>query len=79
MRIDIDADTLKLLEAIRSENYIYGKGHTNTVRFLARYYNRHKGVEKLLEQELTKIPAIIREAFKAALRDGIANLFAAAE
>lgn len=78
MRIDIDEDTLKLLEAIRSENMIFGKGHTNTVRFLARYYAQHKAVEKLLEKELAKIPAIITNSFREAMRDGISKLFSAA-
>lgn len=48
MRIEIDQDLAKLLDAIkRDEAVIYGRGHVETVRFLANYYNTHKSIEEL--------------------------------
>ena len=49
MRIEIDKDLGQLLDQIKdAEPSIYGRGHVETVRFLATYYTRHKPLEELL-------------------------------
>jgi len=49
MRIELDLDLAKLLDNIkRDEPLIYGRGHVDTLRFLANYYKRHRLIEGLL-------------------------------
>jgi hypothetical protein len=75
LRIEIDDETAKVLDQIRKGNYyIGGKGHADTVRFLARFYQEHKSIEKLLEENLNKFPAILRESFREVIRDIVTNL-----
>lgn len=52
MRIEIDHNLEKTLDEIKNkERSIYGRGHTDTVRFLVRYYETHKGIQEL-EREI---------------------------
>ena len=75
MRIEIDDDLEKVLDEIRKGEWrIGGKGHADTVRFLARFYQEHKSIEKLLEENLNKFPAILRESFREVIRDIVTNL-----
>lgn len=49
MRIEIDNELAKLLDNIKTkEPVIYGRGHVETVRFLANYYRRHRPLQELL-------------------------------
>lgn len=49
MRIEIDQELAKVLDDIKNrEPVIYGRGHVETVRFLANYYRRHRPLEELL-------------------------------
>jgi len=51
MRLEIDEGLAKLLAKIKDkEPSIYGRGHAETVRFLATYYEHHKPLEELLAQ-----------------------------
>jgi hypothetical protein len=76
MRIEIDEQLEKLLDKIRSENSwaCTGKGHSDTVRFLARYYRENKDVVKIVEEAFGKIGDIIAACFNNALRETILNL-----
>lgn len=48
MRIEIDKDLAQLLDQIKNaESSIYGRGHVETVRFLANYYLTHKPLGEL--------------------------------
>jgi hypothetical protein len=50
LRIEIDKQLAKLLDGIKTkEPSVYGRGHVETVRFLANYYIQHKPFEKLVE------------------------------
>lgn len=74
MRIEINEETEKLLDEIRAENHVYGKGHTATVMFLVRYYKRHGTLEKVLNERLGEIPPAIEQAVRNVFRDFILNL-----
>lgn len=51
MRLEIDEGLAKLLAKIKDkEPSIYGRGHAETVRFLATYYEHHKPLEELLRE-----------------------------
>lgn len=75
MRIEIDPELEKVLDQIRAREWrISGKGHSDTVRFLAKYHLDHKAVEQVLEDKLSQIPGIIETSFLKAMRIGITNL-----
>lgn len=49
-RLEVDNGLAKLLDEIKkNEPSIYGRGHAETVRFLANYYTYHKPLEQLTE------------------------------
>lgn len=75
MRIEIDKETEKVLESVKAKHYLYGKGHTDTVRFLVRYYREHEAVAKVVDQRLGEMQRIIKEAFLEALRDALTQIF----
>jgi sulfur relay (sulfurtransferase) DsrC/TusE family protein len=51
MRIEIDKGLAKLLDDVKKKELsIYGRGHVETVRFLANYYLQHKPLEVLREE-----------------------------
>lgn len=74
MRIEITKETEKRLNKIRSENYIFGKGHTGTVRFLVDYYEKHGELVNVLEKHLEAVPQLIEEGFRNALRNAVLNI-----
>lgn len=74
MRIDVDEDLEKELDAIKSKNWISGKGHTETVRFLARFYKEHGSIERLIDQKLSNIQETIENSILAAFRKILNNL-----
>jgi hypothetical protein len=48
MRIEVDSGLEKLLAQVKEKELgIYGRGHVETVRFLANYYLQHKPLEVL--------------------------------
>lgn len=87
MRIEIDPKLGKQLDAIKEEEYsIYGRGHSETVRFLANYYRKHKPIQQLVEDLITKqqrvlleidatVEAAMERAILKALKQVIVNLF----
>jgi len=77
LRIEIDDEMEKVLDRIRRQQYsIYGKGHSGTVKFLARFYEEHTSLEALLEKYLGQIPEVIRKEFLNSLRNAVTNIFA---
>jgi len=75
MRLEIDEDLVKVLDEIRAAEWsIQGRGHSDTVRFLAKYYRQHKAVEEVLDERLREIPRIIRDSFLDALSIALTNL-----
>jgi len=77
VRIELDDESVAVLDQIRSDNWrVRGRGHSDTVRFLARYYLEHKSVEDLLREHRDQIPGIIEKAFGRAMQRALVNLFA---
>lgn len=78
MRIEVDEETEQVLDRIRRQEYsIYGKGHSGTVKFLAKFYEEHKSLETLLEKHLGEIPAVIQREFLNAMRGAVTNILSA--
>lgn len=58
LRIEVDKQLAKLLDELKAkEPTIYGRGHVETIRFLANYYRVHKPLQGLVD---TAIDAIIQ-------------------
>lgn len=86
MRIEIDKGLAKLLDDVKAkEPSIYGRGHVETVRFLATYYEHHKPLQKLnedLELNLThflenlngNIERSLENVFPKALAQALTNI-----
>lgn len=86
MRIELDKQLAKLLDGIKAkEPSVYGRGHVETVRFLANYYLQHKPFEKLLEDFKVnttefmgtfddKLEASLEKIFPKALAQAITNI-----
>lgn len=77
MRIDIDQELEKELDAIKMEKWISGKGHTETVRFLAQHYKEHGAIEKLIDRKLSDIQNTIEKSILGSFRKILNNLFGA--
>ena len=79
MRIDIDEKLEEILDEIKSSNWnITGRGHTETIRFLADFYRSNKSIDELIETHMRKIPDHIQKAFQKSLREVILNIFSVA-
>lgn len=53
MRVEVSKEVASVLDEIRRTEWsIQGKGHSDTIRFLARYYQKHKALEKTVEHIL---------------------------
>jgi len=74
MRIEIDPKIQERLDTIKAEHYIFGKGHSDTVRYLVEFYERRKAVDAVLKEELGKIPEAIESGLLRAMRTVMANL-----
>lgn len=74
MRIEIDPKIEKALDTIKAEHYIFGKGHSDTIRYLVEFHERHQAVDAVLKEELGKIPDAIQNGLLRAIRTVIANL-----
>jgi len=79
MRIEIDRDLERLLDEIKRREWIGGRGHGETVRFLAHYYLQHKAVEEILDERLSEIPKVIQRCFLDSIRIAIQNLLKAGD
>ena len=80
MRIEIDEDLERILDEIRRREWrISGRGHSDTVRFLAQYYLQHKAVEEILDEQLKEIPKVIQQSFLECVRTAITNLLKAGD
>ena len=89
MRLEIDEGLAKLLAKIKDkEPSIYGRGHAETVRFLATYYEHHKSLEELLaairhssagfiDNLDVNLQMSLERVFPKAVGRAIANLLAA--
>ena len=63
MRIEVNDEVKKELDRIKAENYIFGKGHSDTITFLIQYYNSHKKIEEIIK-DLSKVESLLRKDIK---------------
>lgn len=76
MRIEIDDELSAKLDKIKSKEYsIYGKGHSETVRYLVKFHDQHQSIEKLIERELGRIQEIVEEANLNVVKKLLRNIF----
>jgi len=74
MRIEVDKEIKEELDQIKAENYIFGKGHSETIAFLIRHYKTHEKLEEVIKKHLSETREIIEKSFLNALRTAIINL-----
>ena len=76
MRIEIiDRALIRALDEIRKKEWrVQGRGHSDTVRFLADYYLKHKSVEEILDERLSEISNMMEEGALNAFRTVLTNL-----
>lgn len=74
MRIEIDQELEKKLEAVKTKKWIGGKGHTETIRFLVEHYEQTQSVEKLIDQKLNNIDRIIEQSIFKGFKRVIKNI-----
>jgi sulfur relay (sulfurtransferase) DsrC/TusE family protein len=91
MRIEIDKGLEKLLDQVKEKELgIYGRGHVETVRFLANYYLQHKPLEVLRQEigaEVTNalddlegnLERSLQKVFPKALAQTISNILTLAK
>jgi hypothetical protein len=80
MRIEIDEDLERILDEIRRREWrISGRGHSDTVRFLAQFYQQHRAVEEILDERLRAIPNMIQRCFLDSIRIAVTNLLKAGD
>ena len=74
-RIYPDKETTEKLKKIRKENWrIQGKGYAETVRFLANFYLQYGPLERMIKEEVGKIPKAIEDSFQKSLARAINRL-----
>jgi len=82
MRLEVDDGLAKLLDGIKKkEPSIYGRGHAETVRFLANYYAHHRPLEQLhedLELNLTHFLENLNQNIESGLERALPKAFAQA-
>jgi len=82
MRIEVDKELSKLLDEIKSKELtISGRGHVETVRFLANYYAQHKPLQELRNQVymetlkfLNDLDSSLEQSLERVLGKAMANI-----
>jgi len=63
-----------MLDEIKRKQYITGKGHTETVRYLTRYHEQYGSIKDLIDQKLSNMNEKIEKGILAALHTVINNI-----
>jgi len=79
MRIEVDQDIEKKLDAVKNQKWISGKGHIETIRFLLEHYEQTQSIEKLLNQKLSTIDGTIEQAIFKGYRRVLKNILGGGE
>jgi hypothetical protein len=74
LRIDVDEQLEKELNQIKNTTWIRGRGHTETVRYLVRFYQQNKKIEKIIEEKMGSIQETLENSIMASFRKIIQNL-----
>ena len=75
LRIEIDEQLEKMLDEIKRKRWITGKGHTETVRYLAQYHQQYQSIKELIDKKLSDIDKKLEKRILAAFRTVINNIF----
>ena len=79
MRIEVDEDLEKKLDAIKNKKYMGGKGHTETLRFLLDHYEQTQSIEKVLDQRLGNIEKNIEQGIFKGFKRVLQNILGGGE
>ena len=63
-----------MLDQIKRERWITGKGHTETVRYLAQYHQEYQSIKELIEKKFSGIEEKLEKGILAAFRTVIINM-----
>jgi hypothetical protein len=74
MRIEIDEDLEKKLDAIKTKKWFSGKGHTETIRFLIDHYEQTQSIEKMIDQKLSDVDRTIEQSILKGFKRVIQNI-----
>jgi len=74
MRIDIDEQLEKQLDEIKKTKWISGKGHTETVRYMAQRFQEYESLEALINRRLLHLDETIQSSIMVAFKKIINNL-----
>ena len=74
MRIEIDEQLEQMLDKIKKDRWITGKGHTETVRYLAQYHEEFDSIKEMIERKFSDIERKLEKGILAAFRTVIMNI-----
>lgn len=74
LRIEIDEQLEKMLDQIKLKRWITGKGHTETVRYLAQYHQEYESIKTLIEQKLSDVEKKLEKGILAAFKTVLMNI-----
>lgn len=63
-----------MLDEIKRKKWITGKGHTETMRYLAQRYQEYENISHLLNEKLNDLNERIEKGILAALTTVITNI-----
>jgi len=74
LRIEIDEQLEKMLDKIKRERWIRGKGHTETVRYLAQHHEEFESIRELIDQKFRNMERILEKGILAAAKSILNNI-----
>ena len=63
-----------MLDKIKRKRWIRGKGHTETVRYLAQYHQQHQSIKELIDQKFSDIEKKLEKGILAAFKTVLMNI-----
>jgi hypothetical protein len=79
MRIEVDQEIEKKLDAVKTKKWISGKGHTGTICFLLDHYEQTQSVEQLIDQKLSNIEKTIEQGIFKGFKRVLQNILGGGE
>ena len=74
MRIDADDSLGERLDIVKTELYIGGKGHSETIRRLIDHYEQNRDLNKILDRHMAEIQKTVETGILDAFKRVIKNL-----
>lgn len=63
-----------MLDEIKSERWITGKGHTETVRYLAQYHQEYQSMKEMIDRKFKDIEKKLEQGILAAFKTVLMNI-----